>query len=73
MDFQKGSLQIDGETTEDAFKETISTHPSIQHAEKRIQDLEATVSRLMKYLIEVDKGMVVKKTNDLGEIEYVRL
>lgn len=73
MDFQKGMLQADGETTEDTFKETITTHPSIQSAEKRIKVLEETVARLMNYLVEVDKGMVIKKTNDLGEIEYVRL
>jgi len=37
MDFQKGSLQIDGETVNDEFKETITAHPSIQNAEKRIK------------------------------------
>jgi len=72
MDFQKGSLQIDGETVNDDFKEVVLTHPSILQAEKRINDLEAQLSRVLKYLEEVDKGLIVKKINDLGEIEYVR-
>ena len=72
MDFQKGSLQIDGETVNDEFKQVVLTHPSIQNAEKRIADLEAQVNRLIKYLIEVDKGLVVKKTNENGDLEYVR-
>jgi len=73
MDFQKGSLQIDGETVNDEFKQVVFTHPSIQSAEKRIKDLEATVERLLRYLVEVDKGLAVKKVNENGEIEYVRL
>ena len=72
MDFQKGSLQIDGETVNDEFKQVVLTHPSIQSAEKRIKDLEAQVNRLINYIVEFDKGMVIKRINENGDLEYVR-
>ncbi len=72
MDFQKGSLQIDGDTIQDEYAQIIVKHPSIQQAEKRIKDLEAQLMRVMNYLAELDKGLVVKKTNEEGEVEYVR-
>lgn len=68
----RGHLQADNETVDDEFKQVVLTHPSIKNAEKRIADLEAQVNRLIKYLIEVDKGLVVKKTNENGDLEYVR-
>ena len=68
----RGYLQADNETVHDEFKQVVLSHPSIKNAEKRIEDLEAQVNRLIKYIIEIDKGMVIKKTNEEGDLEYVR-
>lgn len=40
--------------------------------ERRVLELENVVNRLVNYIIEIDKGMVVEKRNENGDLEYVR-
>ena len=60
-------LQLDGDTVDDEFRDTIIQHPTILKLQKQVKTLESMVIRLHSYIQAVDKAVYVETTNQDGE------
>lgn len=65
------ALQIDGEDTKQDFLNAVSENEIVISNQKNITTLQNQVKEMREFLEILTEGLVIKKTNEDGEIEYI--
>lgn len=65
------ALQIDGEDTKQDFLNAVSENAIVISNQTNIATLQKQVREMREFLQLLTEGLVIKKTNENGEIEYI--
>ena len=69
MSYQiNNQLQLDGDTVDDEFRDTVINHPTILNLKKQVLTLQQMVTRLHSYIQAIDKAVYVEEKNSDGDM-----